>query len=560
MHIPRWSHPLLAALAGGLALEAAANPPGTEPAYHGGALVVTDPGIARGHLAPGQILPIRLSRLTRPAGPGLPPLHGTETPGSVRYGQLEFLAVSPHRVTFTVAFRDAGTGLGAARTVTLRQGESVDLNGDGLPDLALEAPVQALTAGATAIEYALLAFPCDAAHAAMFALSPGSFAQGRYPYGISGVTPAGHFIFQSDCLPLKPAGPARSGRASFAAESAGAELAVQPSAGDVLVDARTGRFGPIGQVRRTLRGLDIQYAGATTPFQFREVFGAAYLNVSGNLAELNRRFRCGPASLWDGGLDLVDLSLTRHLLDGTYGQLDLQLAAKLSVSVDLSANINFHGLSAEVAAYLDESLRLAAAYRADQPHSDKFGPYNLARTEVGFSVCGVPLAVVLELNAGLDLDDQDTGSELQGVSSTGRWGWSAAFAARWGWRGVEVNAPAPVVTNTLVIRGLPENHARMKGQASIRPWLAITPKLKLAGTLCLESPNTLAAVASVRSAVAGDQQITHAQEDVSYELAAGFCLDLPILGKVWERTWPLYTWSDTVWSGDWVTPSAATAP
>ena len=211
---PRRFHPLAAAVLIFCAQLAA----GTEPAYrtgayHGGALIVTDPMISRGHLAPGQVLPIRLSRLTPPADPALPPRRGAETPGSVRYGQLVFQQVSPAGVTFTVAFHEAGEDLGPSRTVTLHLGDSVDLTGDGLPDLALQVPVKALTVGTAAVDYALLSFPCDAAHTAMFALAPEAFAGSTYPYGISGVTAAGNFIFRSDSL-----APAQATLASAAVE------------------------------------------------------------------------------------------------------------------------------------------------------------------------------------------------------------------------------------------------------------------------------------------------------------------------------------------------------
>ena len=541
MSIPRWFHPLAAlALAG--ALEAAAPAQPTAPAYHGGALLVTDPRYNQGHLAPGQVLPIRLSRLTRPPGGIPPPLEGAETTGSVRYGELVFLQVSPACVTFSAAFR----GDGPARTITLRQGEAVDLTGDGLPDLMLKAPVKALRAGAGAIDYALLAFPCDTAHAAMFALAPEAFQGTRYPYGISGVTPAGQFIFQSDCLPSRPI-PAKGGLVF--PESAGPAFQVLPEPGDVLVEAGSGRFGPIGTVRRSGPGLEIRYAAATTPFLFRNVFGAACVNVSGNLTELARRYRCGPARLWDGSLDLLDISINQRLLDDPHGRLDLQMAARLSVELSLSVNANDYGVSANLAAYLDEVMRLAAAFRADQPFSAKLGPVPLAQPEVGFAVFGVPMALALDVSTGLDVDNQDTGTLLEGVRVTGRWGWSSAFSATWGWRGVEVNAPAPVLTDTLVIQGLPENAAHMNGQATLRPWLSLTPKLKFASILCAEGPNTLAAVATVRNS-ASAPPATHAQLDVNYRLAAGFCLELPLLGQVWDRTWPLYTWSDTLWALD----------
>ena len=41
--------------------------------------------------------------------------------------------------------------------------------------MVFQAPAKALTAGSAAIDYALLAFPCDAAHASTFALAPGAF-------------------------------------------------------------------------------------------------------------------------------------------------------------------------------------------------------------------------------------------------------------------------------------------------------------------------------------------------------------------------------------------------
>ena len=83
-------------------LEAAGGP--ACRAYRGGGLVVTAPALHPGHLAPGQVLPIRLSRLL-PPGPGLPPLQGSEAPGSVRYGQLVFQRVSPSSITFMATRR-----------------------------------------------------------------------------------------------------------------------------------------------------------------------------------------------------------------------------------------------------------------------------------------------------------------------------------------------------------------------------------------------------------------------------------------------------------------------
>jgi hypothetical protein len=555
MPIPRWFCPLTAlALACALHLEAAVAAPDTAPAYHGGALVVTNPGLAQGHLAPGQILPIRLSRLTRPAD-GPPPLQGTETPGSVRYGQLEFLQVSPASVTFSVAFRDGGP----ARTITLRRGESVDLAGDGVPTLALQAPVKALQAGGDAIDYALLAFACDAGHTAMFALAPEAFEGGRYPYGISGLTPAGQFIFQTDCLGARPTrGP---GKATLVfPEQAGPAFQVRPDPGDVLVEAQSGRFGAIQQVDRTVSGLEIRYAPAATPFLFRDVFGAACVQVSGNLAELARRYRCGPAALWDTSLTLVDIARAEPLLDDPRGQLALQLAARLSVDLSLSVNANYHGISAGMAAYLDETLRLAVDGHLQLPFSKQFGPLSLARNEVGFAIYGVPLAVSLDLTGGLDVDSQDTGTLLEGISATGRWGWSSNVAATWGWRGIKVNAPAPVPTNTLVIQGLPENASSMTGQGSVRPWLTLIPKLKFASCLFAECPSALAATALVRTSAGPGAPAAHAQLDVDYQLKAGIGFELPLFGHVWDRTWPLYTWSDTVWAQDWLKPSAATAP
>ena len=557
----RWFHPPAALALACLATPAIAATPGqpaVEPAYHGGALLVTDPRLAQGHLTAGQVLPIRLSRLASQAGPGTPPLGGFEVPNSIRYGQLRFLAVSPACVTFSVAFHDAGAP-GPPRTFTLHQGERADLTGDGLSDLVLEPPVKALAAGASAIDYALLAFPCDGAHTAMFALAPGIFAGAVYPYGISGVTPAGQFIFQSDCLPIRGAG----GAGLLALAGTGPEPMVEPGPGDVLVQARSGTFSRIERVRRTREGLLLQCAPAGTPDLFQEVFGAACVHLSGNLAELRRRYRCGPAQSGPeaaGGVDLVAIAVTEHLLDGGYGKLDLQVAARLGAELALSASINAGGISASLAVHLDESLRLATNFHAGRPWSQKFGPIQLTDPELGFAVYGVPMSLSLDLSAGLDLDDQDTGSALEGLDAEGRWGWSGAFSARWSWHGVEVNAPAPEVIDTLVVRGLPENRSNMNGKASVRPWLTITPKLGFASFLYGECVNTLAIEDSFEDTSHGGRAAIHTQEDASYQLQAGFSLEPPVLGKIWERLWPLRTWADTLWAEDRVRSAAAKAP
>jgi len=336
------------------------------------------------------------------------------------------------------------------------------------------------------------------------------------------VTPSGQFIFQSE-------GPTVRAEAFL----------VEPGPGDVLVEARTGRFGRIGQARRTLAGLDLEYARPGTPFLFREVFGAAFVHVSGDLGQLSRR---GRAQEWDWQANLVDLSFTQPLMDNADGKLDLQVAARLSASIDLTADVTFYGLSAQVAADVDETLRLAADVRSSKPSSQTFGPLTLANPEFGFAVDGVPLVFSLEVSAGLDLDNQDTGTALQGVSSAGHWGWSASLAASWGWSGVEVNAPDPVATSSLVFQALPENRNRMKGSTTIRPWLGIKPRIGFSSLLYAECPNRLAVSCTAASATPA----VRVREDVSYQLDAGFSLDLPLLGSVWERTWPVYTWSQVL--------------
>jgi hypothetical protein len=271
------------------------------------------------------------------------------------------------------------------------------------------------------------------------------------------------------------------------------------------------------------------------------VFGAASVEVSGNLADLARRYQCRPTP---GGDWQGDLALSRTLLDDTHARLDLQVAAHLGLRLDLSASVNYYGLSARMAAGVDQTLRLAFAFKARRPLRQAFGPYTLADPRVGFAVCGVPLVVSLDVTGGLDLDDQLAGEALEGIQSTGTWGWSGALSAVWSWRGVRVTAPDPVSSHGLTVRPLPENRSTLRGKASIRPWVTLTPRIGLAASLYGECPSRF----SLSASVAGPDGAFRAREDAAYRLSAGFALDLPVLGRIWEQAWPLYQWSDAVWS------------
>ena len=112
MQAHRWIHSLAAAaLASCPLFMLAVPPPGRAPLPPPGRPAPSGSTMAapcwsptrawlRATWLPGQVLPIRLSRLTPPAGGERPPLQGAEVPGSVRYGQLVFQQVSPGRVTF----------------------------------------------------------------------------------------------------------------------------------------------------------------------------------------------------------------------------------------------------------------------------------------------------------------------------------------------------------------------------------------------------------------------------------------------------------------------------
>ena len=531
---------LLFLLAGAAAAGRAGPASYLDGGYHGGALVVTDPARAQGHLAPGQVLPIRLSRLAPPAAPG-----AAEVAGSVRYGQLECLAVAAGSITFLVALRDRSGALGPARVHTLQLGDSLDLDGDGLPDLALEYPQRPLTVHAAAVDYALLSFRCDQAHTTLFALDPGAFPGGHYPYGISGVTPGGRFIFQSDSL--APAGPALA-------------LPVAPAPGDVLVDADTGRFGRIERITRADGRWSFDLAPPRSPFLFTKEFGAAYVHLSGDLADLARRYRpSGPvrAAAWNGHerLDLLDIDRTRTLLDTAWARVDLLLAARLGLSLDLTATISYHGATAALDAQVDEDLRLAVQGRIGQPWSQGFGPWTLAAPSLGFAAGGVPITLALPVTAGVAVAFQGAGEVFEGVRASGGWGWSGALGASWGWHGVRVDSRAPAARSSVVCVALPENRARLEGQGSLRPWLAVTPTLGVAAILTGSCPATL----TLAGTCAGDGTGVHARVDAETSLTAGFSLDLPLLGQAWNRSWPVYAWSGMVWSGAWPASRPLTA-
>jgi hypothetical protein len=523
-----WS--LLLALAA-LPAAALASPDPASRAYHGGALLVTDPGTAAGHLEPGRVLPIRLARLDPGRSGAGPDFDAAEDPATVRYGQMEFLAVGPAEVRFRVAFRQPDGSLGPARTLALAVGQGADLDGCGQEDVALEPPVKPLSA--QAVPYARLAFRCDARHTALYALDPASFPGARYPYGMAGITPAGHFIFQSDHLPLHPAGP---GRVRLAA---GPDPAVAPGPGDILVDTASGRLHPVDCAHRDERGWDIRYGKATTPFQFTEVYGAAFIHVRGWA-------RPDPGPGEKPLVDLVAFDTTQTLFDNANGRLDLQAAAHLDAGLDLSASINWHGLAAELDAHLDESLRLAAEYRADRPWRQDFGSWTLAEPKLGFPVWGVPLSLSLPVTCGLVVDGDYTGKALEGLRSTGHWRWTARMAAKWSWRGVKVDAPPPVSEHTFVVEGLPENHAEMNGRADLRPWVSVAPTFGVADVLFGEFPVVL----DLKGALVGRGPGTgiDAQLSARCRLEVGLKIKLPVLGKVWGERWPMYEWTGPIGS------------
>jgi hypothetical protein len=553
-----WIHPVVVALAIWPFLLAGAPPDGPRSApgpacrtgaYHGGALLVTDPRLAPGHLFPGQILPIRLSRLTPPPGQDPPP-GGAEDPASVRYGQLEFLEVDPGRVTFRAAFRLEDGTLGQPRTFTLGLGDSVDLGGTGLPDLSLRVARRPLAAGAERVAYSLLAFRCDAVRTAMFALAPEAFPGGRYPYGISGATPSGHFIFQSDHLGLAPsgAGTPAQGAALLPAEP-GREVETRP--GDVLVDLRDGRVGKIEQARRAEQGWDVQFAEARTPYQFQKVFGAAYVHVSGTPAQLAGRYGGRNALPLDPGNDgtapdLVDLDGTWTLADNAYGRVDLQVKAHLGVAFDLSANLNYHGLSTRIQARVDETVRLAADCRIDQSWNQDLGCITLADPKLVVPVYGIPLSFSLPVTAGMVLESDLHGHALEGLESQGHWAWSEQLDASWGWRGVHVDAQDPVTHSSLQVDALPENSSDLTGKASVRPKVTVAPTFGIAGLLYGASPTTLSAAGALTATGSANPPGLSPELSARWQLDVGLRLDLPVLGKVWDHDWPVYDWTGIV--------------
>ena len=101
-----------------------------------------------------------------------------------------------------------------------------------------------------------------------------------------------------------------------------------------------------------------------------------------------------------------------------------------------------------------------------------------------------------------------------------------------------MDAPAPVTDSSMVVEALPENHAEFSGKARPPPLDRRGPDLGHRRPAVRVLPRHPVGRRGDPGAAPAGLAL-----DAQCQLGLGLTLDLPLLGKVWNHDWPLYTWT-----------------
>ncbi|AEJ19056.1 hypothetical protein [Gracilinema caldarium] len=222
----------------------------------GGSVVYNPEAPEAGHLYAGTTLAIRLGKiLSKTTGDGS--LVSEDKPAEAEYGVLTINSISEQALSLSVTLYDAkGATLGSGN-YQLARNETVDINGDGKPDLLYAPPVQKRPGMEKAV-YLTFVSNQEEGYTSMFSVLPEQYNRGVYPSGIIGVNPAGKFIVSK-----------------YEGASGSRSMVRGVVYGDYVLDTTTGTYqrvirASMGRSARMLDEGDLESSPSADSFYFAE--------------------------------------------------------------------------------------------------------------------------------------------------------------------------------------------------------------------------------------------------------------------------------------------------
>jgi hypothetical protein len=177
---------------------------------------------------------------------------------------LQVIEISKDRLTFDWNAYSVQGALAAIRH-TIALNDSVDINGDGIADLAYAPPVRKRSGFENAVYLTFLSSQ-EKLNTSMFAVLPNQYSRSVYPSGIIGINPDGKFIISK-----------------YENNSSNRALVMGAQKGDFVVDALEGKYQRVSSTftnrgARAISDAELEEIGssATVSYYFSDAEFAGY--------------------------------------------------------------------------------------------------------------------------------------------------------------------------------------------------------------------------------------------------------------------------------------------
>ncbi|GMO26878.1 MAG: hypothetical protein Ta2B_07300 [Termitinemataceae bacterium] len=160
--------------------------------YMGGSVVYDPERGENSQLVPGAAIAVRLGYVKR-EGDALNGHYKNDTARPTHYGYIRVSKIDSNSIEFSYTLYSS-IGSRVTTDHSLKQGDTLDLNYDGIPDLAYSPPPLKRAAMPKAVYLTFLSAK-DCENTSLFSVLPSQYAADEHPNGLLGVNPDGKFVF-----------------------------------------------------------------------------------------------------------------------------------------------------------------------------------------------------------------------------------------------------------------------------------------------------------------------------------------------------------------------------